>query len=220
MSYQLVKFGKQLLQLHSNKSLYWEAEELLVVSDLHLEKGSSFNSSGQFLPPYDTKETINRLASIIAGIKPKTLILLGDTFHDNSSFERMHSKDKANFNKIITQIDTIFIEGNHDSKISKFNFRNEKCYKRKNLIFRHIFTKNPNNYEVTGHYHPTVKLMHRGIKFRSPCYVVNNKKIVLPSFGKYTGGIDIKNNTFSFLKKSKTFIFIVSEKKITKINHK
>ena len=74
-------------------ALYWPEEGLLVVADLHLEKGSSFARRGQLLPPYDTTETLARLARLIAHYARRVVITLGDNFHDGDGPARLSAAD-------------------------------------------------------------------------------------------------------------------------------
>ena len=216
MCYQLINFGNNTLQLHHNRTILWREENILVVSDLHLEKGSSYKLSGQFIPPYDTKDTLERLKKIIDKVKPNLLILLGDIFHDKYSLKRMNDTDKKLFNDIISKIKTIFVEGNHDANTLDLNRSTHKFYEKNNLFFKHIFS-NEKKLEISGHYHPSVSIKHKGIKLRCPCFIVSKNKIILPSFGKYTGGLDLKEEAFSNFKYEETFIFVITKKNITKL---
>src|ERR1700722_19189367 len=95
-------------------ALFWEAQRLLVVSDLHLEKGSSFAARGVLLPPYDTVATLGRFASVIARHDPKTVIALGDSFHDRNAHVRLSAGDRETITALQTRRDWIWISGNHD----------------------------------------------------------------------------------------------------------
>ena len=75
-------------------ALFWREQRLLVVSDLHLEKGSSFAARGVLLPPYDTVATLGRLAAVIARHDPRMVIALGDSFHDRNAHERLSEPDR------------------------------------------------------------------------------------------------------------------------------
>ena len=75
-------------------ALFWEEQRLLVVSDLHLEKSSSFAARGVLLPPYDTVATLGRLAAVIARHDPRMVIALGDSFHDRTAHERLSESDR------------------------------------------------------------------------------------------------------------------------------
>ena len=95
-------------------ALFWKEQSLLVVSDLHLEKGSSFAARGVLLPPYDTVATLSRLASVIARHDPKTVIALGDSFHDRTAHERLSAPDREAIAALQARRDWIWISGNHD----------------------------------------------------------------------------------------------------------
>src|SRR4051794_29654567 len=95
-------------------ALFWEQESLLVVSDLHLEKGSSFARRGVLLPPYDTVATLGRLAAVIARHAPRVVIALGDSFHDRSAHDRLSDIDRETIAGLQSGRDWIWISGNHD----------------------------------------------------------------------------------------------------------
>src|ERR1700742_2703362 len=95
-------------------ALFWDEQSLLVVSDLHLEKGSSFAARGVLLPPYDTVATLSRLAAVIARHDPRMVIALGDSFHDRTAHERLSVPDREALSALQVRRDWIWISGNHD----------------------------------------------------------------------------------------------------------
>src|SRR3979411_3244450 len=95
-------------------ALYWEEQGLLVVSDLHLEKGSSFAARGVLLPPYDTAATLSRLGSAIARHGPRPVVALGDSFHDRDAHDRLSAPDREAIAALQLRRDWIWIAGNHD----------------------------------------------------------------------------------------------------------
>ncbi len=95
-------------------ALFWEEQSLLVVSDLHLEKGSSFATRGVLLPPYDTVATLGRLAAVIARHDPPMVIALGDSFHDRTAHDRLSAADRDALSSLQARRDWIWISGNHD----------------------------------------------------------------------------------------------------------
>ena len=103
------------MDLHPSGALYWREQAALVVGDLHFEKASSYHRSGQFLPPYDTAETLRRLAEALTCFAPQRLILLGDVFHDGAAWERMAQADRDRLSRIVDAVETIWVEGNHDA---------------------------------------------------------------------------------------------------------
>src|SRR5256885_11158127 len=95
-------------------ALFWQEQRLLVVSDLHLEKGSSFATRGVLLPPYDTVATLGRLAAVIARHDPRMVIALGDSFHDRTAHERLSASDRDALSAMQARHAWIWISGNHD----------------------------------------------------------------------------------------------------------
>ena len=112
-----IEFYNHKLQINKEGILFWLEKEIAIVSDLHLEKGSSFASTGQFIPPYDSEETLKKLLNVIDNYKVKKVILLGDTFHDKDAFHRMQSKVRFLFEELIKNYEVIFILGNHENKM-------------------------------------------------------------------------------------------------------
>src|SRR3954471_16307607 len=109
-----VRIGSSWLTADCAGALYWAEQGLLVVSDLHFEKGSSFARRGQLLPPYDTTETLARLARVIAYYAPRLVIALGDSFHDRHGHARLSEQDRASLTALQRGRDWIWITGNHD----------------------------------------------------------------------------------------------------------
>ena len=95
-------------------ALFWDEQSLLVVSDLHLEKGSSFAARGVLLPPYDTAATLSRLATVIARHDPRMVIALGDSFHDRNAHTRLSDAGPRHPRSLQLRRDWIWISGNHD----------------------------------------------------------------------------------------------------------
>ena len=112
MSSKSTEFAGHAFDLHSSGALFWPGQQCLVVGDLHLEKASSYHASGQFLPPYDTAQTIERLAAVVDEFSPARLLLLGDVFHDGRAWQRMSQDNKARFEAILARVDSLWIEGN------------------------------------------------------------------------------------------------------------
>src|SRR3989440_6620813 len=135
-------------------ALYWPEEGLLVVADLHLEKGSSFARRGQLLPPYDTAETLARLARLIAHYAPRTVIALGDNFHDGGGPARLSGEDRASLIALQRGCDWVWIAGNHDpDPADGIGGRFATDLSIGPLTFRHQPSRDASG-EITGHLHP------------------------------------------------------------------
>ena len=194
-----IEFANHQFTASPTGALFWDEQKLLIVSDLHLEKGSNFAGRHSFLPPYDTKATLEKLIKAIEEFQPKSLLFLGDTFHDTSSLDRMHKDDKEVFSDIISTYKIFWIEGNHDEFHRPANIDGTEMMAIQNLIFSHIADPEQPRPEISGHYHPAIKFTHKGQKVRRPCFVATDKKLIMPAFGAFTGGLDIIDPAYYFL---------------------
>ena len=178
-------------------ALYWPAEDALIVADLHLEKGSSFARKGIMLPPYDTRETLNRLAEAIDRFGAATVIALGDNLHDEDATSRISAEDLETLRILQEDREWIWITGNHDPRISTVlggHVRDEIT--AEGLTFRHMPASGRVTHEIAGHLHPAARLSLHGYSFRRPCFVSNGLRLVMPAFGTYAGGLNILDEAF------------------------
>lgn len=180
--------------------LLWPEQRMLIVSDLHLEKGSSFAARGTLLPPYDTAATLARLAAVIGRYEPHIVVALGDNFHDGGGPARMHEDDRASVFSLQQGRDWIWITGNHDPKPADGI---GGCFADSvavgPIVFRHQASgQNPPG-EIAGHLHPVARVSHRGRTVSRRCFVSDGRRTVMPSFGAYTGGLCIRHRTFAEL---------------------
>ena len=188
--------GKAFLA-HKSGALFWPAERALIVSDLHLEKGSSFAAYGQMLPPYDTRDTLQKLAVLIDRYDPETVICLGDSLHDQDGAARMDETDIESLRMLQEGRDWIWITGNHDPKIDRML----AGYVTPEIVvggiaLRHEPRAGARTHEIAGHFHPAARLVFHGTSLRRPCFVGNRLRLVMPAFGAFTGGLNILNAAF------------------------
>jgi uncharacterized protein len=177
-------------------ALFWEEQSLLVVSDLHLEKGSSFAGRGVLLPPYDTAATIGRLANVIARHDPRTVIALGDSFHDRNAHDRLSASDRAAIAALQARRDWIWIAGNHDPALpSDIGGAVASEISVGPIAFRHEPTGAPG--EIAGHLHPKARVSARGRSMQRRCFACDGERAVMPAFGAYAGGLSIRDIAFS-----------------------
>ena len=179
-------------------ALYAPTLSLLVVADLHFEKGSSLARRGRgLLPPYDTIETINRLSKVIERLNPTRVISLGDTWHEPQALARMTSEDVNHLRKLQRDREWSFISGNHDSELphgAGFMITND--VRIEGIAFRHEPKNTGLMPEISGHFHPVVRVKARGRALRRRCFVANDQRCILPAFGAYTGGLNILDDAF------------------------
>lgn len=177
-------------------ALYWETQRLLVVSDLHLEKGSSFAARGVLLPPYDTAATLGRLAAVIARHDPRMVIALGDSFHDREAHARLCEPDRDTVAAMQTGREWIWIAGNHDPALPSSLggiVASEVCIGP--IAFRH----EPSGTfgEIAGHLHPKARVATRGRATERRCFASDGERAVMPAFGAYAGGLSIRDEAFT-----------------------
>jgi DNA ligase-associated metallophosphoesterase len=177
-------------------ALYWEEQRLLVVSDLHLEKGSSFAQRGVLLPPYDTIATLGRLGAVIARHDPRTVIALGDSFHDRDAHERLSPANREVLSALQLRRDWIWISGNHDPELPPDiggTVANEVAIGP--ITLRHEPTGAEG--EIAGHLHPKARISGRGRSVERRCFAGDGARAVMPAFGAYTGGLSIRDAAFA-----------------------
>jgi DNA ligase-associated metallophosphoesterase len=185
-------------------ALVWEEQSLLVVSDLHLEKGSSFAARGVLLPPYDTVATLGRLAAVIARHDPRMVIALGDSFHDRDAHERLSDSDRRAIAALQVRRDWIWISGNHDPVLpSDLGGVVATDVAIGQVMFRHEPTGAAG--EIAGHLHPKARVPTRGRTMERRCFAGDGERAVMPAFGAYTGGLNIRDAAFAKIFASRRF---------------
>jgi len=178
-------------------ALYWRDEGLLVVADLHLEKGSSFARRGQLLPPYDTTETLARLARLIAHYAPRAVIALGDNFHDGGGPARLSASDRASLIALQRGRDWLWIAGNHDPDPAEgIGGTFTETLAIGPLTFRHKPSPDAPDGEIAGHLHPVARVAQRGRAVSRRCFATDGGRLVMPAFGAYAGGLNIRDRAF------------------------
>jgi DNA ligase-associated metallophosphoesterase len=184
--------GAQLIADVSGAAFEPETATLLV-ADLHLEKGSAFAARGQLLPPYDTRETLRRLAEAMRRLNARRVVALGDSFHDLGADGRIHDSDAETLADLVAGVEEwVWIEGNHDPEPpARFGGRTAPQAQLGPLILRHEPSEGPAPGEVAGHLHPCARVSVRGRGLRRRCFAGDGTRLVLPAFGAFTGGLNV-----------------------------
>ena len=180
-------------------ALHWPEKGLLAVGDLHLGRSERTAREGHsLLPPYETLHTLDRLQAEIDSARPETLVLVGDSFDDMAAARDLADDILARIHRIAAGRRLVWIAGNHDPGQIDLPGDNLGSFRADPLVFRHIATTEGQG-EVSGHYHPKARLTLRGQRISRPCFVVDRDRVILPAFGTYTGGLDVRNAAFSGL---------------------
>jgi uncharacterized protein len=175
-------------------ALYWSDERILVVADLHLEKGSAFAARGVLLPPYDTATTLARLARLIERYAPCLVIALGDSFHDGGGPSRMSDISRRSLTALQRGRDWLWIAGNHDpDPAENIGGRFADALALGALTFRHEPSPRDSYGEIAGHLHPLARVAKRGRAVSRRCFAADGKRLVMPAFGSYAGGLNVRD---------------------------
>jgi DNA ligase-associated metallophosphoesterase len=182
--------GRDLMALPQG-ALFWPARRALIVADLHLEKASWFARLGQMLPPYDSVATLAELAGLAGACRAEEVWCLGDSFHDREGCDRLQQQARALLTGLTAQTRWTWIAGNHDPGFA------DDCggsvvaeAQVDGLILRHEAEPLDTRPELSGHFHPKLRISHRGRRVSRRCFVASDTKLVLPAFGALTGGLD------------------------------
>ena len=172
-------------------ALHWPAQGALLVADLHLEKASWFARLGQLLPPYDSHSTLTALARDIERSGATTLYCLGDSFHDRFGCDRLPDDARALLTSLTARLDWVWITGNHDAGfVDHIGGRIEEELTVAGLALRHEAVVGDPTPEISGHFHPKLRLRMKGRTLSRHCYVASDTKLILPAYGALTGGLD------------------------------
>lgn len=189
MNEQRILLAGARLIARGSGALWWPAERLLCVADLHLGKSERMaRRGGALLPPYETRATLDRLAAEIDTLDPAILLCLGDSF-DNSA-ARLEPDDAARLAALVSARDWVWIAGNHDPDSAARGGRQSAELRVGPLRFRHEARPDAEPGEISGHYHPKLRLSLKGARLARPCFLLDATRLILPAFGTYTGGLD------------------------------
>ena len=171
-------------------ALFWPARQALLVADLHFEKASWFAARGQMLPPYDSIATLSALAALVERTGAAELWCLGDSFHDSAGCERLPGEARALLTGMTARLDWHWITGNHDPVVEPFGGRIAEEAAVDGLLLRHEADPREIRPELSGHFHPKLRVSVRGRLVSRRCFVATGTKLILPAFGALTGGLD------------------------------
>lgn len=188
------------LRLDPRGAAFLPQDRILLVSDLHLEKASSIARRGYFLPPYDTGVTLARLAETIAHHAPRTVVCLGDSFHDPEAAGRLPAPYRDALGAMMRGRDWIWITGNHDPAApAALPGQSAATMSLGPLTLRHEPAPDAVAGEIAGHLHPAARMVRRGQSVRRPCFASDQCRLVMPAFGCFTGGLNVRDRAFAGL---------------------
>ncbi|WCT78939.1 ligase-associated DNA damage response endonuclease PdeM [Novosphingobium humi] len=191
MQFAPFSFADHEWLISNSRAVYWPAQQALLVADLHLEKASWFAQTGQMLPPYDSRETLERLSAAAAMTGARRVLCLGDNFHDDDGPARMEPEAARLLGDLTRRLEVVWIVGNHDAGMTRAMAGDVvEDLMLDGIALRHEAEPGETGPEISGHYHPKLRLRVRGRMISRPCALRSENRLILPAFGALTGGMD------------------------------
>lgn len=211
-----VTLNGEALQLTAEGALFRPACRTLVVADLHFEKGSAMAArSRRLAPPYDTAATLERLARIMRRLRPKRVVALGDSFHDLAGPDRLGGAERRRIRALTSAVDWIWVEGNHDpAPPSDLGGAGVAELALGALTLRHAPKSGAAPGEVAGHLHPKASVATSARRVSGFCFVTDGRRLVMPAFGAYTGGLDVGDPAFRGLFRKGFRVFLLGKERL------
>jgi uncharacterized protein len=197
-----LRIGADTFLADASGALWHEAERTLVIADLHFEKGSSFARRGMLLPPYDTTVTLAALSATIARFAPRRVVSLGDGFHDDEGAARLSIDCRAALRSLQLGRDWVWVAGNHDPRApAGLPGEHALACTIGGVAARHEPRPGAPSTEgeIAGHLHPVAHIAARAGGVRRRCFATDTRRCVLPAFGAYAGGLDLRDKAFANL---------------------
>jgi DNA ligase-associated metallophosphoesterase len=190
-----IHFRDERLMLDPAGAAFWPARRILIVADLHLEKSTAAALRGHLLPPFDTRATLEKLNRLIRLYRPAKVIALGDSFHDSKGAERLSDNDRARLAAMTREAHFIWITGNHDPLPTGLSGESTEEWREGAFTFRHEAAARlgPRELEISGHYHPKASIDTKAKRVSRACFVTDASRLMLPAFGSFTGGLDVRD---------------------------
>jgi DNA ligase-associated metallophosphoesterase len=185
------------VRLRASGTLWLEGERALVVADVHLEKGSAYAARGQLLPPFDTRDALVRLEAEAEALAPRLIVMLGDAFHDAGAEQRLAAEDVQRLCDLARGRTLVWVVGNHDP-VPPRRLPGQAAQELElgGLVLRHEPSAGTVSGEAAGHLHPCARITAQGRSVRRRCFVTDGERLILPAFGAYAGGLNIRDAAF------------------------
>ncbi len=187
-----LSFADHHLFVAGDAALWWPEQRALLVADLHLEKASFYAAAGQMLPPYDSRATLEALAALVGQTRPERIVCLGDNYHDDGGEARLDPAAARILQELTAALDWVWVRGNHDREVSgRWGGTALAELDVGGLLLRHEAKPDETRPELSGHFHPKLRMTIRGRHIARRCFVRTTAKLILPAFGALTGGLDV-----------------------------
>jgi DNA ligase-associated metallophosphoesterase len=213
-----LEFRGHILMLDPAGAIYWPAQDVLIVADLHLEKGSAFARRGALLPPYDTHVTLSRLEALVDRWRPATLVSLGDGFHDLHGGGDLSPGLFDRLTALTRSLRWVWVTGNHDPAVlPELGGAVLPSLALDGLVLRH----EPSGAaaEIAGHLHPKARVLTARLRLCRPCFAGDAERLLMPAFGAFTGGLNVLDPAIHGLFPSGLFAYMLGDMRVFRFPH-
>jgi len=208
-----------LLIADPSGAIWWPDARTLIVADLHFEKGAAFARRGALLPPYDTRATLAALGAVIQRLDPVSVVALGDSFHDTQGADHLRADDGATLASLVARQNWVWVAGNHDPAPGPALGGRvvTDALALGPLMLRHEALPSTAPGELSGHFHPKAGISIHGRRLTCRCFVADETRVILPAFGSYTGGLDVRDPAISSLFPSGFDAYLAGKTRLTMV---
>lgn len=217
-----IRLGGEEVCLDPLGVAYLPACATLVVADLHLEKGSAFARRGTLLPPYDSARTLRRLGWAVERYRPRRVVSLGDAFHDRSGAVFLSTADRRQLEALQAGREWVWVRGNHDPEApAGLDGDCVDLLELRRLRLVHMPEEATDGWTVlSGHLHPKARLVQQARKATRPCFVADHRRLLLPAFGAYAGGLNVLDPAIAGLFAGPFTAFMLGDARVFAVAHR
>ena len=192
-AYQEVTLAGEVTLLLAQKALYWPREKMLVIADIHFGKAAAFRSLGIPVPSGTTTQNLDALDALVQEHGAEHILFLGDFLHARASHAASTQAALLAWRRRNPHLTLTLVRGNHDKHAGDpATVLNIDMVDEPHTVGALSFCHHPDiaapGYVLAGHVHPAFRLATRFDTLRLPCFVVGATRMILPSFGAFTGG--------------------------------
>ena len=184
--------GERMLLL-PEKAVYWPAHKMLIIADIHFGKAASFRAQGIPVPRGTTTENLVKLDALIDAHGAEHVVFLGDFLHARAAHASSTQQAMLAWRERRRELRLTLVRGNHDKHAGDpATALGIELVDEPHAVGPFAFCHHPDidtgGYALAGHVHPAWVLATRFDSLRLPCFVVGKERMILPSFGSFTGG--------------------------------
>ncbi len=184
--------GERLLLL-PEKAVFWPAQEMLIIADIHFGKAASFRALGVPVPRGTTTENLLGLDALVNAHGARHVMFLGDFLHARAAHASSTQQAMLAWRETRRDLRLTLVRGNHDKHAGDpAAVLGIELVDEPHAVGPFAFCHHPDldtgAYVMAGHVHPAWVLATRFDALRLPCFVVGSHRMILPSFGSFTGG--------------------------------